>query len=256
MKLHSTAAGLRLIEHDTLGSTNAEALALARAGERGPLWVTARRQTAGRGRRGRIWVSEPGNLYASLLLKAPAAREKFAELSFVSALAVRDAAARFAAAHIEVALKWPNDVLIEGRKFCGILLEAIDDTVVIGIGVNCAHHPADAIYPATDLVSAGVVASPDRLFEQLSGTMQARLTQWDRGAGFAAIREDWLKRATGVGGPVRVALPDGEHGGRFETIDQHGRLMLRRGDGAIEAISAGDVFGLSTERQPATVAER
>jgi BirA family biotin operon repressor/biotin-[acetyl-CoA-carboxylase] ligase len=254
MKLHSTAAGVRLIERDTVGSTNAEALALARAGERGPLWLTARRQTAGRGRRGRVWVSELGNLYASLLLTAPAAREKFAELSFVSALAVHDAVARFAG-NAELALKWPNDILIDGKKFCGILVEAADDAVVVGIGVNCAHHPADAIYPATDLVSAGVVASPDRLFGELSGTMQARLSQWNRSAGFAAIREDWLKRATGVGGPVRVALPDGEHAGRFETIDQHGRLMLRRPDGALEAIAAGDVFGLSTERQPAA-AER
>ncbi len=255
MKLHSTAAGVRLIERDTVGSTNAEALALARAGERGPLWLTARRQTAGRGRRGRVWVSEPGNLYASLLVAAPGPRDRFAELSFVSALAVHDAVAQFAPAGAALALKWPNDVLIDGKKFCGILVEAMDEAVVIGIGLNCAQHPAEAIYPATDLVSAGVVASPDRLFEVLSGTMQARLTQWNRGAGFAAIREDWLTRATGIGGPVRVALPDGEHAGRFETIDQHGRLMLRRPDGALEAIAAGDVFGLSTERQPAA-AER
>ncbi len=104
------AAGVRLVTHDTIGSTNAEALRLARDGERGPLWVTANRQTAGRGRRGRTWVSEPGNLYASLLLSDPAPSEHLPALSFVAALALHDAITRrIPGLASRVALKWPND---------------------------------------------------------------------------------------------------------------------------------------------------
>src|SRR6266540_721448 len=126
MKLdpRATAAGMRLVAHDVLGSTNAEALSLARQGERGPLWITAGRQTAGRGRRGRAWVSEPGNLYASLLLTDPAPAEHWPELSFVAALAIHDAVAEVAAAiRPQLAIKWPNDLLLGGEKFAGILTE-------------------------------------------------------------------------------------------------------------------------------------
>ena len=117
----ATAAGVRLLSHDTVGSTNAEALQFARKGERGPLWVTAKRQTAGRGRRGRSWVSEPGNLYASLLLTDPAPPERFPELSFVAALALHDAiGGRIPGLSNRLVLKWPNDLLIDRNKFAGI----------------------------------------------------------------------------------------------------------------------------------------
>src|SRR5262247_2040898 len=168
MKLdpRASAAGVRLLAHDALGSTNAEALTLARQGERGPLWVTARRQTAGRGRRGRSWVSEPGNLYATLLLTAPSPSEHWPELSFVAALAIHDAIVEVAAdLKPRLAIKWPNDLLLAGAKFAGILIEGEasrgdqadgdEGAVVVGIGVNCASHPADTEYPATDLAAAG-----------------------------------------------------------------------------------------------------
>src|SRR6185436_2922212 len=125
MHLHKSASatGASLISFDTLGSTNAEALALARGGEHGPLWITAARQTAGRGRRGNAWTSEPGNLYASLLLteRLPAGRAP--ELCFVAALALHDAVSALAPA-LKPQLKWPNDLLIDGAKFAGILIEA------------------------------------------------------------------------------------------------------------------------------------
>src|SRR5689334_3474828 len=121
----AAAAGVRLVAHEALGSTNAEALACARAGERGPLWITAARQTAGRGRRGNAWSSQPGNLYASLLLTDPAPAAHLPELCFVVALAVLDAAADAApAARERLKLKWPNDLLLGGAKFVGILIEA------------------------------------------------------------------------------------------------------------------------------------
>ena len=133
----AAAAGVGLISRDTVGSTNAEALALARAGERGPLWITARAQSAGRGRRGRTWVSEPGNLYASLLLTDPAPPERAAQLAFVAALAVHDAIAATAPALAsELAFKWPNDVLLGGAKLAGILIEAEGAPLVVAIGIG------------------------------------------------------------------------------------------------------------------------
>ena len=117
MRLDPAAAGFRLLAHDTLPSTNSEALALARRGETEPLWVTARQQTAGRGRRGNAWISTPGNLYATLFLCDPAAPENAPQLSFVAALAVHDAIVdRAAALREKLALKWPNDVLYGGQS--------------------------------------------------------------------------------------------------------------------------------------------
>jgi BirA family transcriptional regulator, biotin operon repressor / biotin---[acetyl-CoA-carboxylase] ligase len=249
MHLHpsASATGASLISHDTLGSTNAEALSLARAGERGPLWITAARQTAGRGRRGSVWTSEPGNLYASLLLSDAAPAAHLPELCFVVALAVRDAIAAAAPAIAsELKLKWPNDLLLDGAKLAGILIEAesVGDktATVAGIGVNCAHHPRDTGYPATALVAHGVSMTPDALFRELSGVMVVRLAQWDRGAGFAAIRAEWLSHAAGIGGDIVVRLPDRELSGKFESLDQMGRLMLRLPAGRLEAITAGEIF--------------
>jgi BirA family transcriptional regulator, biotin operon repressor / biotin---[acetyl-CoA-carboxylase] ligase len=238
------ASGVRLIIHDTIGSTNAEALRLAREGERGPLWVTAKRQTAGRGRRGRTWVSELGNLYASLLLTEPAPPDRYPELSFVAALALHDAAtARIAGLSSRVSLKWPNDLLIDRNKFAGILVEGEGANVTIGVGVNCAHHPDGTDYPATDLATAGVRTTPETLFAPLTAAMAARLAQWHRGANFSAIRADWLDHAGGLGKPVRVKTSDGElTTGAFEGVDNIGRLVLRLPDGTMQALTAGDVM--------------
>jgi BirA family biotin operon repressor/biotin-[acetyl-CoA-carboxylase] ligase len=243
------AAGVRLLARETLESTNAEALALARQGERGPAWITARSQTTGRGRRGNAWLSEPGNLYATLLLIDPAPAEHAPELSFVAALALHDAIVACAGAlRARLTLKWPNDVLCDGRKLAGILVEgertAPGLAVAIGIGANCRHHPAQTSHPATDLADAGAEVLPERLFAALSATMLLRLAQWRRGAGFAAIRADWLGRAAGVGGELRVRLPGRQLTGRFEALDARGRLLLRLADGALETIAAGEVFPL------------
>jgi BirA family transcriptional regulator, biotin operon repressor / biotin---[acetyl-CoA-carboxylase] ligase len=249
MQLHSaaTAAGHRLLAHETLGSTNTEALTLARRGERGALWVTAQRQTAGRGRRGSAWSSPAGNLYATLLLDDPAPADRAPELSFVAALALHDAIIDCAPALRErLALKWPNDLLCDGAKLAGILIESENLggrlAVAVGIGVNCLHHPEHAAYPTTDLHAAGAALSAETLFAALSGTMLRRLRQWNRGAGFAGIREDWVARAAGIGGDLRVRLPGRELFGRFETLDERGRLLLRLADGAVQTITAGEVF--------------
>lgn len=252
MRLHPDAerSGVRLIVCDTLGSTNAEALACGRAGERGPLWITATRQTAGRGRRGNAWVSEPGNLYASLLLTDAAPPAHLPELCFVVALAVRDAVSSVALElSSKLQLKWPNDLLLDGSKLAGILIEAESvggkTVTAVGIGVNCVHHPTALAYPATSLAARGVTVALATLMAELSRAMEARLAQWNRGTGFAAIRAEWLSHAAGVGGDIKVRMVDRDLSGTFETLDQAGRLILRLPDGALQAITAGEVFPLA-----------
>jgi BirA family biotin operon repressor/biotin-[acetyl-CoA-carboxylase] ligase len=252
MRLSSAAqaAGYRLSVHDALPSTNAEALTLARGGERGPLWIVARQQSAGRGRRGNAWVSPPGNLYATLLMSDPAPSECAPQLSFVAVLALHDAIAACAPAAAKVlTLKWPNDLLCGGAKLAGILIEgeraAETLAVAIGIGVNCISHPPQTSYPATDLKREGVPTDAATLFEALTASLAQRLAAWRRGAGFAAIRADWMARAAGMGGDMRARLPDREIVGRGEGLDAHGRLLLRLPDGSVQAIAAGDVFPLT-----------
>ena len=221
-------AGVRYEKFETLGSTNAEALARTRAGERGPLWIVAAAQTAGRGRRGAAWVSKPGNLYATLLLTEPSPKAAAPQLSFVAALALHDAvAASTPQLGPSLALKWPNDLLLGGAKLAGILIEGESDpafAVAIGIGVNCAHHPEATAYPATDLAACGALVAPDVLLNELAAAMARRLAQWDRGEGFARIRADWLERAAGLGSDIRVRLPEREFSGRFEGLDAEGRF--------------------------------
>jgi BirA family transcriptional regulator, biotin operon repressor / biotin---[acetyl-CoA-carboxylase] ligase len=240
-------AGVRHIAYETLGSTNAEALARARAGERGPLWITAKTQSAGRGRRGSTWVSAPGNFFATLLLTEPSAPAQAPQLSFVVALALHDAVSEVAP-HLApmLTVKWPNDLLLAGKKLAGILIEGDSEkafAVAIGVGVNCASHPADTAHPAMNLAAGGAQVSPERLLAALATAMQRRLTQWRRGEGFATIRADWLKRASGLGGDIRVRLPEREITGRFEGLDEAGRLLLKSAAG-VTTVTAGEVFGL------------
>ena len=249
-----TAAGVPLVAHTVLGSTNAEALRLAREGERGPLWVMAERQTAGRGRRGRTWVSEPGNLYASLLLTAPAPAERWPQLSFVAALAGHDAIISVAA-HLKALLtiKWPNDLLLAGAKCAGILVEGEGGdggVVAIGLGINCASHPLDTDHPAADLAAAGAIVAPSVLLSALSVKMLGRLAQWNGGEGFSAIRADWLARAAGLGQDARVRLDDRDVVGRFDALDRTGALIMRLPGGNTIAISAGDVFLSTSSSSP------
>lgn len=242
-------AGVRHTAYEMLGSTNAEALGRARAGERGPLWISARAQSAGRGRRNTRWVSTPGNLFATLLLIEPSPPAQAAQLSFVAALALHDAVAACAPQlGPALKLKWPNDLLLGGRKLAGILIEgekARHLAVAIGIGVNCTSHPAGTPFPATDLAAAGALVGSDAVLAALAAAMQRRLTQWEEGRGFSSIRADWLKRAAGLGEDIRVRLPEREFSGRFEGLDESGRLLVG-GPTGVTPVTAGEVLGLGT----------
>ena len=142
-------------------------------------------------------------------------------------------------------LKWPNDLLLAGRKVAGLLIESESRpfAVAIGIGINCMNHPTETNYPATDLRLNGVNAQPVDLLSALAAAMNRRLEQWHAGAGFASIRGDWLARAAGLGGLIKVRLPESQLDGVFEGIDERGQLILATGT-STHTIAAGDVFAL------------
>ncbi|MEX0853116.1 MAG: biotin--[acetyl-CoA-carboxylase] ligase [Bauldia sp.] len=242
--------GYRRRAYATLASTNGEALKAARQGEAGGLWITARQQSQGRGRRGRPWSTAEGNLAASLLLIDPAPAEVAPTLSFVAAVALHQAVIDLAGPAVaeRLELKWPNDLLLDGFKTAGILVEGERRptgglAVVVGIGVNCVSHPDPANgHPASDLRSRGILVDVEALVVALASRLAAEIETWSRGAGFAATRSAWLARCTGIGQPIRADLGERVIDGRFETLDAAGRLIVTRADGRREWVSAGDVF--------------
>ncbi|WP_346432658.1 biotin--[acetyl-CoA-carboxylase] ligase [Pseudohoeflea coraliihabitans] len=256
-----TKTAFRHLPLGDVGSTNTEALKRARAGEASGLWITADRQLDGRGRRGRPWTSESGNLYASLLLIDPAPITQLGSLPLVVAIAVHNAIAMLLPPDAgQLAIKWPNDILINGAKTCGILLESevLPDgsrAVVAGCGVNIAHHPARTDYASTRLNDHAMSASPQEFFARLFVTMEETLNDWDSGRGLSRIRAAWLERAAGVGQPITVRLPDSEISGLFKDIDADGRLILALPDGGTRTFAAGDVFFPAAASRPDNPAE-
>lgn len=237
-------AGYRLSRHEELDSTSSEARRRAEAGEEGPLWIMAERQTAGRGRRGRAWETLTGNLAATLLLRPDAPANTAGQLSFAAALAVADTTAHFAP-RAAITVKWPNDVLAEGRKLAGILLESGQDAagtwLTVGIGINLAAAPEGTEFPATAIADLGVAPpSPDATLVLLAGRFAHWYDGWMNG-GFETLRTAWLARAGGLGLPIRARLPYETRHGLFEGIDHNGALLLNE-QGRISAISAGEVF--------------
>lgn len=247
----ATSAGHRLEKVPSIGSTNAALVERAGQGETGPLWLVADRQELGRGRNARAWSSPEGNLYASLLLTDPAPAANVAELSFVLSLALREAvlAASGLAESAALSLKWPNDLMAEGRKAAGLLLEGGQAQgrafVVAGFGVNIASHPDGTTHPATNLTAAGFSLDRDQLAAALADAVASRIADWNRGANFAAIRAAWLKAAHGLGATLRVNTVAESFEGTFDTIDPSGRLVVVTPTGN-RLVSAGDVFVLGT----------
>jgi BirA family biotin operon repressor/biotin-[acetyl-CoA-carboxylase] ligase len=237
-------AGYRVIAHDSLDSTSSEAMRLARTGQTGPVWVVAREQTAGRGRRGRVWVTIPGNLAASLLISEAIAPAEAARLSFVAALAAHETC-RMLAPGIELTLKWPNDLLANGRKVGGLLLESEARggtlAVAIGFGLNLTGAPAGLAVPATSLAELGYPVAAEPAFALLTDAWHRQATLW-RSRGFSDVRQNWLARAAGIGRQVSVTAGNRVASGIFETLDEEGRLVLRVADGATRSFSAGDVY--------------
>jgi BirA family biotin operon repressor/biotin-[acetyl-CoA-carboxylase] ligase len=224
------------------GSTNADMIALARSGVEEGVWLRAERQTQGRGRHGRAWSSPPtGNLYASTIVRLRAADPPAPTLALVAAVALEECVAAYLKRET-LWLKWPNDLLLDGAKLSGILLERADAAVVIGIGVNLADHPDLPDRRTTSLAEHGVAVDPAEFIETLAGAFARWLERW-RGEGLAPVRARWLERAHPLGTALSAAsLDGGTIDGLFDGLDRDGALILRLADGTRRVIHAGDVF--------------
>ncbi len=244
-------AGYALNRHSEIDSTNEEAKRLAASGVRGPVWIVADRQTAGRGRRGRAWTSPVGNLMCTLLLRPKCGPAEAGELSFVAGLALHDAASMLLPDEVSgtISLKWPNDLLIDSKKASGILLESEStgsaevNWLAIGIGLNLVHFPEDTPYPATSLeAEGGRSCSVESALTGLAAAFDRWYATWQQPGGFNSIREAWLKRARGIGEEITVRLSDDTLVGTFEDLSADGALQLRLATGELREIAAGDVF--------------
>jgi BirA family biotin operon repressor/biotin-[acetyl-CoA-carboxylase] ligase len=234
-------------------------LMLARSGAEEGLWLRAERQTSGRGRQGRVWSSAEGNLYASTVVRLRRIDLQAATLALAAAVALEEAVSAYLhpgegrgpvsggsqlgpGLRRGAVIKWPNDLLLDGAKLSGILLERADDAVVIGIGVNLAHHPEDLDRPATSLAAHGVTPDPADFLETLAAAFERWLSIW-RNEGLAPVRARWLDRAHPLGTALTARLPDGSAiDGLFAGLDSEGALILRLADGTSRVIHAADVF--------------
>lgn len=248
------SAGYRLLSLEATGSTNDDALQAARSGDPGPLWIAAAEQRAGRGRHGRQWTSPPGNLYASLLLVDPCELSAAPQLGFVAGLALHEAVqAATGLGAPRLSLKWPNDLLLDGAKVSGLLLEGHrlgpdgPLAVVIGFGVNVALAPAGTPYPAAALQALRPGLTREEVFASLSAAFARTFSAWSASARvnasdpFGSVRRLWLERAAGFGREVTLRLPSGEKKGLFAGLDRLGRLQLESSAG-VELIDAGDLY--------------
>ena len=237
-----------LVRRDRVGSTNDVAKDLAAGGAAEGTLVVAETQSAGRGRRGKPWSSPPGNLFMSLVLRPDCPPATAVQLGFVAGVALWDAIAAFDDPGIDLTLKWPNDVLLDGRKVAGILLESATrtdgalDWVVVGIGVNTAHHPPDAQWPAADLTSLRDRPKPDDLLPMVADHLLDYYLEWNEN-GFGPIRRLWLANSFfGPGDRVTVGGSETALEGAFEDIGEDGALLLRLASGETQAISYGEIF--------------
>jgi BirA family transcriptional regulator, biotin operon repressor / biotin---[acetyl-CoA-carboxylase] ligase len=237
--------GYRRIAYDRVASTNDEARRFAEAGASEGLVVTGEIQTAGRGRQGRAWVSPHGNLYASFLLRPPVKPARAGELGFGVSVAVAETVEE-AAVGGAAKCKWPNDVLVGGKKIAGILLESRGtperlDWLIAGIGVNVSEAPENTPWPATSVAALGGEPSVERALE----TLARRLDHWHRrwlAEGFAPVRDAWLARAHALGETLKLKRNGDEREGKFVGLDPSGALVLELAGGRRESISFGEII--------------
>jgi len=258
--LPQVPSGYSLVCFDEIDSTNAEALRRSKAGQQDRLWIVAKRQSQGRGRRGRKWITEPGNLFATLLLSWPGPVSVLSQLSFVAAVAVADLIGKLilqSPSRSEVRLKWPNDILLDNAKIGGILIETssigIQSTAIaIGIGINVANHPTQSLaYPTTDLTEHRLCTNCIEVFEKLAISFDHYLALWQSGDGFSLIKQRWLDFGPSIGQELKIDTGVNIVTGCFAGLDQNGGLQLRMADGSQQVILAGDVIaGAENENPP------
>jgi len=235
--------GYRLVARESVGSTNDDARALLAAGATQGTVIWAESQTAGRGRHRRDWISPPGNLYCSIILRPPIEMPRLPEIAFVAALGVRDAVAAYLPAEVRVEFKWPNDVLAAGRKVAGILVEAekLPDeartALIVGIGVNIVSAPKETSYPATCISAMARAPRVSRLLSSVIAALDRRVALWTRN-GFVAIRQDWMQHAFGVGAQIEASTGIS---GTFAGLDETGAMIIAMTDGARHHLVSGSV---------------
>lgn len=242
--MNTLPSGAALEIFDTLDSTMLEARRRAAAGEAGPRWFVALRQTAAYGRRSRAWTQGTGDFAGTLLFRPKAADERLGQVSFIIALAVASALDELIDPRL-VALKWPNDVLVGGGKATGLLLERLDDAhgalLAIGVGINVVSAPQDVPYPSARLADhADAAPAPAALAGRIDAHFWRYVEDWKE-HGFERLRRLWLERASGLGEEIIVRLPNEALTGVFEDLDETGALILRSGR-ETRIISAGEVF--------------
>lgn len=242
------SASFRHLRFESIDSTNAQARRLSENGESGPLWITADTQTAGRGRRGRDWVSKSGNLFATHLLTVPVEPATATQISFVTALALYDACMSFLPSTIDLSLKWPNDLLLEQKKLAGILLETVPCKepgrlgLAIGCGVNLDHAPEQTAYAATWLnAHTQDKISPTQFLPVFAAAMNTRLDLWRNGESFDLIAKAWQNRASHIGKMVSLTTANETIVGKFLALAVDGALILELNDGKQQHFHAGDV---------------
>ena len=248
--------GYAIAEFETLDSTNKQAYRLAQMGAFGPMLIFTKNQSHGKGRNGRVWLSSNDTLTATILISSKAPKENVAQLAFVMAIAAHKTVCEFADAdkHQHIGLKWPNDILVQGRKLAGILIESFtikdnaDSVLAIGIGMNIANIPSDGDFSASalsQLCTNSELDKPIKIETILSSLVQNFATYfdlWAEGKNFASIRKIWLANAIGLGGKITARLPNQSIYGVFERLDEDGILILRDEAGEIHQITAGDIF--------------
>ena len=250
-RLDSAHGGWRIVRLGAVDSTNEEARRRALAGDTDRVWIVADEQTAGRGRRGRPWISPRGNLHTSAMTIDPCPRALAAQLGFVAGVALARAVSDLGATN--VGLKWPNDLMSRGAKCAGVLIEGFGlgsgrTACVVGIGVNCAHAPEGLGYETSCLTRAGGQAvAPGELFERLIQRFDDALNEWRAGRAFDRIRAGWLDYAVGLGERIAIQNGAGQREGVFEGIDSAGRLLMHSEHGLV-AVEAADVWLLPRSR--------
>lgn len=242
--------GYALAAFDSLESTNKKALELAKTESFESLVVFTKNQTAGRGRSGRTWLSSNQTLTATILLSTAAPKSKVAQLAFVMAVAAHKTICDFIEPdkHKSIGLKWPNDILVQGRKLAGILIESASinhpskTTIAIGVGINVGDIPSDGDFSASSLKMLGTDVNLEQILSNLTYNFDNYLNLWSDGLGFAAIRKIWLDHSLGLGGKITARLPNQSIHGIFESLNEDGILILRDEADKIHQITAGDIF--------------
>ena len=240
----------KLIKLDQVSSTNSEAIILAKKGENispdGTL-IWALQQSQGRGRMGKEWISPPGNVYASLILRPEISLINAAQISFVTALAIYDALGNIGPPGHQIHCKWPNDILLNGRKVAGILLESENkinekslDWLIVGIGINVERYPMETKFPSTSLRSEGWSNSVEETLQAFARSFLSWTNRWIED-GFDEVRKNWIWRAHGIGEKLKVHSGGKVRTGVFEDLAEDGALLLNQ-EGKIERITAGEIF--------------